>query len=727
MSLYVVLFGLAFLASATQGQQRGQKRSPAERDDDVIRINTDLVQTDVVVLDRQGRFVDGLKKEQFELRVDAKPQVLSFFERITTGSSSEQMQLAAARGRPEVESVPGTLAGATEQKRTIAFFVDDLHLAPEQIQRTRKLLENLVDHNVLPGDQVLIASATGQVGFLQQFTNSKEMLHAAIGRVRYQSRARLDNPLLQMTEYEALAVDRNEWSVLNKKINEVLANYSGPTTRKEKLADLKARAEQEVRNMARQILQQATYIDKSMLATLESLARGSAGIRGRKLVFFVSEGFVVDRRSSDVQDSLQRVVDSAARNGVVIYTVDPRGLTSAFADASEEVVATESHVDTTSTDASVAHQVLSGLAADTGGRAILNSNDLEARISKALDESSNYYLLAWHPEIVEQGKPKFRQLLVSVKDRPDLKVLARRGFFSSSYQASTKVATVNNAVNNNESSSGLSNDELKKQLNSPFVQHDLPVSLYSSFTNDVQRGSVLTISAQLGIGYAAPETSAAQASDIDLVYVVLNDQGKTVSGSARKLTALPAVDKVEKSVAVFVSEFSLPIAPGLYQIRFAARDNHDGRMGSAFDWIEIPKFEPKRLSLSTLLLSEQKVGKSQENIRPLSQSVTLDVNRTFAETSGLLCQTYIYNAALAGPGQPPQITMQINVFYQNKLIASAPVHSLPTDKLTDFARIPYAVPIPLKSMPAGSYTLQVTATDRIANSNATRTIDFRIE
>jgi len=172
-----------------------------------------------------------------------------------------------------------------------------------------------------------------------------------------------------MTGYEALAVDRNEWSVINKKVNEVLANYSLPNTRREKIADLKARAEQEVRNAARQILQQARHIDQSMLATLESLARGSAGIRGRKLLFFLSEGFVIDRRSSEIQDRLQRVVDAAARNGVVIYTVDPRGLSAAFADASSEVVATESHVDTTSTDASVSHQVLVSLAADTGGRA----------------------------------------------------------------------------------------------------------------------------------------------------------------------------------------------------------------------------------------------------------------------------------------------------------------------------------------------------------------------
>jgi VWFA-related protein len=719
-----LLLCLVFLSHPTRGQQSVPSRGSAEPDDDVIRINTDLVQTDIVVLDRQGRFIDGLKKEQFELRVDDKPQMISFFERIVTGSSAEERQLAAARPQPSGEAPVGRVPNATEYQRTAAFFVDDLHLGPEAILQTRKLLEKFVGNNMWPGDQVMIASASGQVGFLQQFTDSKAMLDAAISRLRYLSRSKLDNPLLSMTDYEALAVDRNEWSVINKKVNEIMAtNYSLPTVKKEKLANLKAMAEREVRNTARQILQQATNVNKGMLTTLESLARGSARLRGRKVVFFISEGFVVDRRSTEVQDSLQRVIDAAARTGVVIYSVDARGLTAAFADASTWVPETESHVDTTSIDASVPHQVMRTLAADTGGRAILNSNNLDQRIAKVFDETSRYYLLAWRPEAAEPGKPRFHQLKVSIKGRPELTVLSRRGFFTSSPRPLARES----AGNPTESSETLPRQVLNKQLNSPFARRDLPVSIYPSFTNDAQRGSVLTISAQLGIGYAPSETSSAQAADTDLVYVVLNDQGKTISGSARKLTALPTVDNVDKGLARFVSEFSLPIGPGLYQIRFAMRDNHDGRIGSAFDWIVIPKFEPKRLSLSTLLISEQKVAQSQENARPLSRGLILNLERTFAQTSGLLCQTYIYNAAQAGVGQPPQITMEINVFHQNRLIASVPVHSLPTGNLTDFARIPYAVPIPLKTMAAGHYTLQVTATDRITNSNATQTIDFRIE
>src|SRR4051812_43459193 len=72
---------LCVLLSTAHAQQPQTETTPAA--DDVIRINSELIQTDVMVFDRQGRFVDGLKPEQFELRVDGKPVQVSFFERVT--------------------------------------------------------------------------------------------------------------------------------------------------------------------------------------------------------------------------------------------------------------------------------------------------------------------------------------------------------------------------------------------------------------------------------------------------------------------------------------------------------------------------------------------------------------------------------------------------------------------------------------------------------------------
>jgi hypothetical protein len=64
----------------------------------VLRISTSLVQTDVSVVDRKGQFVEGLQRDQFELKVDGQIQPVLFFERVTAGSANEAARLAAARG-----------------------------------------------------------------------------------------------------------------------------------------------------------------------------------------------------------------------------------------------------------------------------------------------------------------------------------------------------------------------------------------------------------------------------------------------------------------------------------------------------------------------------------------------------------------------------------------------------------------------------------------------------
>ena len=93
----LALLCLCALLSTTRGQQ-ATRPAQREQDEDVVRINTELVQTDVMVFDKSGRFVDGLKPEQFELRVDGKAQAVSFFERVAAGSANEEAQLAASRG-----------------------------------------------------------------------------------------------------------------------------------------------------------------------------------------------------------------------------------------------------------------------------------------------------------------------------------------------------------------------------------------------------------------------------------------------------------------------------------------------------------------------------------------------------------------------------------------------------------------------------------------------------
>ncbi|MGB8510656.1 MAG: hypothetical protein WCD76_19955, partial [Pyrinomonadaceae bacterium] len=98
LRLSLVLLCLAAPPVLAQDTKSGSAPGQQSDADDVVRISSELWQTDVMVFDKSGKFVDGLKPEQFELRVDGKPQAVSFFERIKAGTIDEDAQLAAARG-----------------------------------------------------------------------------------------------------------------------------------------------------------------------------------------------------------------------------------------------------------------------------------------------------------------------------------------------------------------------------------------------------------------------------------------------------------------------------------------------------------------------------------------------------------------------------------------------------------------------------------------------------
>src|SRR5258708_2225935 len=154
---------------------------PAQQPDDVLRINTELVQSDLMVFDKQGHFVDGLQREQFELNVDGKPQPISFFEQVKAGTSRERAQLVAVSNN----SAPAEKTTPTNDSRgrTIVFFIDDLHLSLDSLGRTRKMLARFIDQEMNDNDRVAIASTSGDIGFLQQFTDNYSVLRAAVGRL----------------------------------------------------------------------------------------------------------------------------------------------------------------------------------------------------------------------------------------------------------------------------------------------------------------------------------------------------------------------------------------------------------------------------------------------------------------------------------------------------------------------------------------------------------------
>jgi VWFA-related protein len=745
-------------ACASQIFVRGQNL-PGQSED-VVRVNTVLVQTDVMVFDKQGGFVDGLKRDEFVLKIDGKPRSISFFERVTAGSRNEEAQLAAARG---LVITGGASASAgpvpLDRGRTVFFFIDDLHLSVSSVNLTRVLVSGFIDHQMGQNDEAVVTSTSGQIGFVQQLTDNKAVLRAAVERLKPRSYMVRDAERPPMSEYQALLIERNDTDVSDFFVDELL---------KENPMLPRATAEQMVQGRASQLLHLAASVTTNTLASLESLVKTSALLPGRKLVFLVSDGFFLDSRNSDAYERVRQIASAAAASGVIIYSIDARGLVTSVTDASSSSAGDPSgRLQRSGSGELLASQdALNALASDTGGRVFFNSNMLSAAVATALKESSVYYLLAWRPETEEQRNPKYRRIEVSVIGRPELVVRFRQGFGDARGADSEARSKPKTKEITPIQTSPVA--ELRAALRSPYPKSDLPISVSVNFLDLPQRGSMLSTSLKISTGSIVFETEGSTvAASIDLAGVIFDDQGKPVSSFDKRLTIKPnsSDPKTPPPESVFYHNYSA-IKPGLYQVRVAAVEEKQSRAGSAAQWIEIPDLTLKTLTLSTLIVGErrsateaQQAGPTQNSVAapgPFSQ-ISLSVDHHFARSSHLRFLTFIYNAAGGaakasnhvpsdrdsrattssgsslvenssnGSATAPDLAVQVQVFRDNEPVITEPLHKIQIEGVSDLTRVPYAAELAMEDLQPGRYVLQVTIIDRLAKTSASQHYNFDIQ
>ncbi|HVG31912.1 MAG TPA: VWA domain-containing protein [Pyrinomonadaceae bacterium] len=724
--LFSSLLCLALTAASAHAQQNNQTSSPQETDD-ILRIRTELVQTDVLVLDKQGRFVDNLARDQFELKVDGKPQAISFFERVRAGTADEESQLAAARGLARTSTASGApVVHPVDRGRTVFFFLDDVHLSADSLGRARKVVLRFINEEMSANDEVVVASASGQIGFLQQLTNNRAVLRAAVARLGYKQYIQTRGEFPEISEYQAFTIEeQNDQALFNYFVGEMLRD--DPNLRPEIAQTI-------IRGRVQRIVQQSNFYVNSALLSLETFMRSSSQIPGRKLFYFISDGFLLNIRSSNVADRLRRITDAALRSGSVIYTIDARGLAL---DPDQESTARPSF-DLTGTRAlrafaerTVPQEPLYRLAEDTGGRALVNTNALSASVSQVLKETSTYYLLAWRPETTEQaGGNKFRQVEVSVRDRPELKVLVQRGYFDKPPETPAKPAQTKNKKAEEKPTANTPSSELVQAVISQRQHNALPTSLSVGYTKEPAVGMMLTASVEINddaLSTSSQDASKpAQNSIADVLAVVLNDQGKVVNGFKQELTITPPSADASRQRHFIVYSHRLPVAPGLYQIRVSARDRLSGRTGNAAEWIEIPDPNKGQLALSSLFIGERTASDAPTNATgPQQEVVVLNPNRRFARNSRLRFNLQIYNAA-RGASQP-DVAVQVQVFRGEQPVVTTALRKVSTQGVTDLSQLPYAAEVLLDKMPVGQYVLRVTAIDRIAKASASQQINFAIE
>ncbi len=716
--------------------------SAQEQAGDVLRINTELVQTDVMVFDKEGHLVEGLSPEQFELMLDSKPQPIAAFERIKTGSSQEAAQVQAARRGAKADvraaattttTTTTTTASTTDNGRVILFFLDDVHLSTESLTRARKALLEFVDKRMRQGDQVAIVSTSGQIGFLQQLTDNEAVLHEAIARLFYKRNPETYSGRTVITDYQANQIAEHfDRDLFNYLVSSTMNEFQLVPPKGGDPRGLAQIAINNVRNRVRQIESQGRAVTSNTLGVLMGLMRSSAQLPGRKLVFFLSDGFITDARSQSMA-MLKRVTETAARVGIVVYTMDVRGTygdpaVDAGRNDFPDGMASGVSARNPSTEAAAMREPLRILADDTGGRALLNSNSIPDGIQQALDETSSYYLLAWRPETDEQRKGRAR-LKVSIKDRPDLRVRLRRNYFTAPTQPPTPSEKTKETPDQGSKPAATSTTlkpeaELLAALGSTYPKRSLPTSLAVGYLNTPDQGLVLKLSMQIERwAFNFDSSDAAQKRELDVIGAAIDDRGVIVTFKQVLTVAQDSTARKQGLPALWNQQLRLP--PGLYQVRVAVRERGSGRTGSAQQWIEVPDISHGGLRLSSLFLAERPLSTGEQLSGP--RTLMVDVDHRFARSSVLRYQTYIYNAALTGPNSTPDVEVQTRILRDGRTLITQPTQKVPTAPPADHARLPYWAEVSLADLPTGRYLLQVTAIDRAAKTSATQSTRFTVE
>ncbi|MFL6336774.1 MAG: VWA domain-containing protein [Pyrinomonadaceae bacterium] len=737
----------------------------AQQEEEVVRITSELVQTDVSVFDRQGHFVDGLRPEQFELQVNGKEQAITFFERGGAGARGAEARPAPAAGRAPgtgkaVE--PNPAAAVTEPAgRLIFFFVDDLHLSNASMGRARTALQRYVDNTMNPNDQVAIVSASGQVGFLQQLTDNPSVLRAAIGRLGFRQNAEVYTGKTQISEYAASQVldsgNRELYAYLLESTK--LEQQMGPGSRHgdHGLAASYSAAPY-LRNRLRQVRSMGRMATAGTVGALHSLMLSAGALPGRKLLLFLSDGFILNERNSGALDVLRGVAETAAQAGVVVYTMNLQQTN--FGPGSSVDASSNNYIDLSARrvgaafgEVNATREPLQVIAEQTGGRAIFNSDSLEESVQQALRETADYYLLAWRPDSSELREAGAR-LKVSVKGHPEWRVRLRGASFNvpadggeQLRQPAGKGTTQEARAGATESVGGLKvsgeskgmgdgaqaagaksenrekpdDKELLAALGSLYPLRGLPVALSAGYLDTGDQGTVLNISMQLGRA-ALDFTSDGEKRKalVDVAGAAIDDRGQF--GSFKQvLTITPETAGGDASQPV-VWHQRLRLKPGLYQVRVALRERATGRVGSAMQWVEIPDLSKGDFALSSIFLGERNLPTAPaEREAEGPRAVAVDVDRRFARASVLRFQTYVYNAARAGG----EVQLQAQVLRGPTPLINTQTFKVPA--AADPARLPFWSELSLEQLTPGRYVLQLTATDRTTNRTAVERVGFYVE
>lgn len=698
-----------------------------------VRLKTDLLEVRAVVTDHAGRPIDNLHQEDFELSEDGQLQMIRFFslERIN--------ETPAAAVAPSAKTtIPRNNSGlpSAPPARTMVLFVDTLHLSPANMAGIKEALKRFVNEQMSDQDLVAIKTSSGTLGLLEQFTRDRQLLRFAIDRLRPWGDTGMPTML---TPYLAAQVLRDNPEALQT-AGAIIAREEVPTP-----------TPAYIRGRCQEIVAATAYRRRVMLATLQGIAKGLAQLPGQRLIAMLSEGFsAVDTAGSIEPGDIEPAVSAAVRAGVVIYTLNAHGLAPddlfGAAGVASGLTGTPSYFGFASDSRADLQRGLRDIAADTGGEAFFNTNDLSGRLRKVLDDNRIAYGLAYYPP-ENQRDNRLRRITVRVKGHPEYNVRAQRAYLPLERKAADVAKTPE--------------QQMTSALASPLPLNAIGVAAAFDY---LDRDNGVQALLRIFIDGKSPEYREANhrwAVALEMVGVVLDASGNRVDGFSDKIAADLQPERAEQARQNgYRYTRWLRLKPGLYQARIGVREPHTGRIGTAMAWVEVPDRRKVKLGMSDLILSGREAAQAARapatnragefgpndggnaNHATSDAKPTPGVNSpasgagddfyspkvsegvtTYRRGEALVYYVMLYEAAV----QPADLVMQVTIVQSDQTIFQSEWQPLAARIIRQSQKsIDVGGQMQLTVKP-GIYELRFTVRSKDAKQTATRTALFKIE
>ncbi|HEU4597492.1 MAG TPA: VWA domain-containing protein [Pyrinomonadaceae bacterium] len=717
--------------SPTPQAQQPTPQPPAEADDDdVVRITSNLVQFDAVVVDKQGRQITDLRPEEFEVTLGGEPQQITNFSYVSNvGEGAAETRPAEARrpADPNAPPVPPVRLRPGQVRRTIALVVDDLGTSFESTAFVRRALKKYVDEQMGPNDLAAIIRTSAGMGALQQFTSDKRQLHAAIERVRWYPFGRSGVGIFQPLE------------------GKPLADMPRPGGGRGGEEEEDTRRGESVDDLREEVFAVGT------LGALNFIVKGMKELPGRKSIVMFSEGFTIYRgegmaQSTRMLEGMRRLSDLANRASVVIYTIDARGLQPLGLTAADSTVGmTGQEIETAMRSRSSrffeTQDALRYLAQETGGFFIRNTNDLAGGVSRVLDDQRGFYLIGFRPDEETfdpvKGRRRFNRVEVKVK-RAGLRVRTRGGFYGFTEEEAARPVRRTRA------------EQLIGALTSPFASGDVRLRLTSLFGGDAQQGTFVASLMHIDMSKVKfiEQPDGWHKAELDVIAITFGENGNVVDEVNRTETVRARGDSLRAVVeGGLVYTMRVPVKkPGAYQLRVAVRDAATESLGSASQFIEVPDLKKKRLALSGILMegaahaptqataaasaSAQPQGTPNEGQGRGPDPMSSSAVRRFRQGTFADYFVNIYNAKLDRATARPRLRVQMRLFREGQPAFTGQVQSFDPGQQNGTRFFTTGNRLRLGSdLPPGEYVLQLLVTDELVKGRHATTsqwIDFEI-